>query len=64
MSSDDNHPNSLYPDQARQYVEPDLDPNCLTPTGFLKEVFVKDYFEEKKITRRQHIMGNCAVGKE
>ena len=23
--------NSLDPDQARQYVGPDLDPNCLTP---------------------------------
>ena len=23
--------NRLYPDQARQHVGPDLDPNCLTP---------------------------------
>ena len=26
--------NSLDPDQARQYVGPDLDPNCLTPRWY------------------------------
>ena len=29
--SADNFANSLDPDQARQNVGPDLDPNCLTP---------------------------------
>ena len=30
VSSADNFANSLDPDQARQNVGPDLDPNCLT----------------------------------
>ena len=34
--------NSLDPDQARQNVGPDLDPNCLTLM-----VFLKDFFEKK-----------------
>ena len=42
--------NSLDPDQARQNVQPDLDPNCLM-------VFLKDFFFKKlikiKICRQQ-----------
>ena len=37
--------NSLDPDQARQNVGPDLDPNCLTLMVFLKEFIEKDDFE-------------------
>ena len=38
--------NSLDPDQARQNVRPDLDPNCLTLMVFLKEFIEKDDFEK------------------
>ena len=41
--------NSLDPDQARQSVGPDLDPNCLTLWWYSwKNFFEKDYFEKKK----------------
>ena len=40
--------NSLDPDQARQYVGLDLDPNCLMLDGYLNEIFDKDHFEKKK----------------
>ena len=36
--------NSLDPDEARQSVSPDLDPNCLTLIVFLKEYFYKADF--------------------
>ena len=49
--------NSLDPDQARQNVGPDLDPNCLTLMVFLKEFFETVDFE-KKISRRQKSMQN------
>ena len=39
--------NSFDPDQDRQDVGPDLDPNCLTLTVFLKDFFFKDNFEKK-----------------
>ena len=39
--------NSLDPDQDRQNVGPDLDPNCLTLIAFLKEFFEKVRFEKK-----------------
>ena len=38
--------NSFEPDQAQQYVGPDLDLNCLTLMVFLKEFFEKVDFEE------------------
>ena len=34
--------NSLDPDQARQNVEPDLDPNCLDPDGIEKDPAFKE----------------------
>ena len=34
--------NRLAPDQARQNVGPDLDPNCLTLMVYLKEYFEKN----------------------
>ena len=40
--------NSLGPDQARQKVGPDLDPNFLTLMVFLNEFFVKKLVLEKK----------------
>ena len=41
--------NGLYPDQARQNVGPDLDPNSLTLSDsvFLNELFEKKYFLQK-----------------
>ena len=33
--------NSLDPDQARRFVGPDLDPNCLTLIAFLKDFLEK-----------------------
>ena len=46
LSSADNLCNSLEPDQARQDVRPDLDPNCLTLIVFLKELFEKLFFKK------------------
>ena len=40
--------NSLDPDQARQNVGPDLDPNCLTLKDFLKGV---DFENQHTITK-------------
>ena len=53
VPSADNFANSLDPDQARHFVWPDLDPNCLTLMVFLKEVFVKVDFEEKQQTAKK-----------
>ena len=39
--------NILDPDQARQKVGPDLDPNCLTLIIFLKEFFEKVDLKKK-----------------
>ena len=39
------------PDQARQNVGPDLDPNCLTL--FLKEIFKKVDFEKNQQTTKK-----------
>ena len=41
--------NSLDPDQYRQNIAPDLDPNCLTLVVFLKELVENINFEKKKI---------------
>ena len=41
--------NSLDPDQARQNVGPDLDPNCLTLMVFRKEFFEEVNFRKKSI---------------
>ena len=38
--------NSLDPNQAQQFVGPDLDPNCLTLMVFLKDIFEKKNFDE------------------
>ena len=55
--------NSLDPDQARQNVRPDLDPNCLTLMVILKKKFQKVDFEKnsrqqkkKKKKLTQHAM--------
>ena len=45
--------NSLDPDQVRQYVGPDLDPNCLTHI-FLKYFFEKFSFEKNQQTTKKH----------
>ena len=46
--------NSLEPDQARQYVWPDLDPNCLILMVFLKEFYKKVDFEKKSANFKKH----------
>ena len=46
---------SLDPDQARQYVGPDLDPSCLTLMVFLKEFFEKVDFEKYLQTTKKTI---------
>ena len=43
--------NSLDPDQDRQNVDHDLDPNCLTLRVFLKDLLKKVIF--KKVSRQQ-----------
>ena len=45
--------NSSDPDQARQNVGPDLDPNCLTLMVFLKEFFEKVDFEKYQQTIKE-----------
>ena len=47
--------NRLDPDQARQNVGPDLDPNCLTLKWYSKKNFSKMLIL-KKISRRQKSM--------
>ena len=44
--------NSLAPDQARQNVGSDLDPNSLTLVVFLKDSFEKINFEKKSAVRK------------
>ena len=46
--------NSLDPDQARQNVGPDLDPNCFTLIVFLKEVVEKFNFEKSRQTTKNY----------
>ena len=55
-------PNSLDPDQARQDVGPDLDPNCLSLIVFLKDflLILKKSAEDKKackITQHANVTG-------
>ena len=45
---------SLDPNQARQNVWPDLDPNCLTLMVFPKEFFKKVDFEKNLQVTRRH----------
>ena len=45
--SSDNLCKHLDPDQARQNVGPNLDPNCLTLMIFSKEYFAEVDFEKK-----------------
>ena len=45
--------NSLNPDQTRQNVRPDLDPNCLTLRVFLKEFFEIVDFEKNEQTAKK-----------
>ena len=52
--------NSLNPDQARQIIEPDHDPNCFIL--ILKELFKKGCFE--KINRHQKRMKITQTGTE
>ena len=44
----------LFPDQARQNVSPDLDPNCLTLDGILKRIFLKILI----LTKNQQMVKN------
>ena len=46
--------NSLDPEQARQNVGPNLDPNCVTLMVYLKEFFEKAYFEKKSAADKKH----------
>ena len=62
MSSYDNLSKHVYPDQARHNVGPDLDPNCLTPTSFLK-VFKKMILKKKSLDDKKS-MDNYPVGKQ
>ena len=56
--------NSFYPDQARQNVEPDLDPKLFdTLMVFLKEIFKKVDFE-KKNQQTTKSMQNYPEGKD
>ena len=41
--------NNLDPDQARQFVGPDLDPNCLTLMAFTVDFFNSN-FEKNQLT--------------
>ena len=48
--------NSLDPDQARQNIGPDLDPNCLTPRWYLWKDFWENLIlnksaDDKKIVK-------------
>ena len=56
--------NSLDPDQARQNVQYDLDPNCLTLMLFLKEYFEKSNVEKYLQTTKKKIMKNYPARKE
>ena len=59
--------NSLDPDQARQNVEPDLDPKSKlfdTLMVFLKDFFKKKLILKKRIHRRQKSMQNYPACKE
>ena len=47
--------NSLDPDQARQNVRPDLDPNCLTLMVFLKEFFEKVILKKNPQPTKKHV---------
>ena len=46
--------NRLDPDQDRQNVGPDLDPNSLTLIVFLEEFFKKVDFEKSQQTTKNH----------
>ena len=54
--------NSLDPDQDKQNVDPDLDPNCLCRTLFLKK-FEKVNFEKKSADDKEN-MKNYPACKE
>ena len=59
--------NILYPDQARQNVGPDQDPNNLTRIVLLKEFFEKvDFYNNKneQMTEIEKSMQNYPAGKE
>ena len=64
LTSADTISNSLDPDQARQSVGPDPDPNCLTLMVFLKECFKKVNFEEEKTRRLQKSVQNFTACNE
>ena len=55
--------NSLDPDQARQNVGPDLDPNCLTLMVFLKDCFLKKkkLKKKKKKKKKQTTKKACKI---
>ena len=51
--------NSLDPDQDRQNVGPDLDPNCLCRTHFLKKISRRQGKHEQlpSMQRKEHLSG-------
>ena len=51
-TADDIEANSMEPDQARQTVEPDLDPNCLT----LLTIFLKEYLKKIILKKKNQPM--------
>ena len=54
--------NNLDPDQARQNVGPDLDPNCLTLMVFMQEFFEKVNLKKNPQTKKS--MQNYPACKE
>ena len=61
VSSADNFANSLDPDQARQNVGPDLDPNSL----ILLLVFLKEFFKKVDFENDQQMTNEtCKISQE
>ena len=46
--------NSLDPDQARQNVGPDLDPNCLTLRWYSLKIYLTNNFRKKCTDDKKH----------
>ena len=61
--------NSLEPDQTRQIIWPDLDPNCLTLIGILKDFsrkkIIKNTLKNPARTKKREVFpGGGGGGKE
>ena len=44
--------NSMDPGQAQHFVQPDLNPNCMTFHGITEIIFLKSIFKKKKTTKK------------